>query len=98
MYKIETKHHIIETNNNDKPAFTCTGPCESVWWKNDIPPYNPLEVLHCSKCGGVLRAAKPEDYKVIEFMITPQSVKEAKITLKHEVKSGSEDFAREHWC
>ncbi len=43
MYKIETKHHIIQTNNNDKPAFTCVGPCESVWWKNDIPPYSPLK-------------------------------------------------------
>lgn len=97
MYKVETKHHIIQTNSNDKPAFACAGLCGSVWWKEDVPDYSPMTMLHCEKCGGILRTAKPEDYKVIEFKITPQN-NQFGLMLIHRVKEGSEEFAKANWC
>ncbi|MCD8476417.1 MAG: hypothetical protein LRY40_09190 [Shewanella fodinae] len=99
MYKIETKHHIIQANYNDKPAFICKGPCECVWWKEDIWDYRPLEILHCKKCGGLLREVKPDDYKILEFAISPQKLeKEARNSLQHLVKPEFAEFARKTWC
>ena len=96
MHKVETKYHIITANDNDKPAFICTGLCESVWWLSSFPGYTPLSNIHCEKCGGKLRAAKPEDYKVIDFKISDQNA--FGLFLSHDVKEEYKDFALANWC
>lgn len=99
MYKIETAHHIIETSDNEKPAFTCNGVCKSVWWMSSFPDYNPMMMICCPKCGGKLRTAHNDDYIVIEHKFTTNEIKKGyNITLKHTVKEGSEELAKKTWC
>ena len=99
MYKVETKYHFITSNENELPKYICNGLCKKAYWNDDVKEQlkTPLTVMRCESCQGNIRAIKKEDYKVIEFKITPQQRRELTIGYMSQVKDEFIEYAKNNW-
>lgn len=99
MYKIETEYHFITSNENELPKYICNGLCKKAYWNYDVKEQlnTPLAILKCESCNGNITTIKKEDYKVIEFKITPQQRREVTISYLSEVKPEFEEYAKANW-
>ena len=97
MYKIETKYHFITSNENDLPKYICNGLCKKAYWESENNNPNALEVLQCESCQGALIPITKEDYKTLEFKITPQQVRTVTVNYLSEVKPEFEEYAKANW-
>ena len=97
MQKVETKYHFITTNENDAPKYVCSGLCEKVYWEDKISPFSVLEIAKCESCDGQLKAVSRNNYKVIEFKITPQNTNQVIWKYLSQVKPEFISFAESNW-
>lgn len=98
MQKIETEYHFIESSENEPPKYICKGPCKKAYWSADYRGISPLEVIKCASCGGDIRSITKEDYKVIEFKITPQHTRQAVMGYMSTVKPEFVEYAKATWA
>jgi hypothetical protein len=98
MQKIETEYHYITSSENDAPKYICTGKCRKAYWANDYRGASPLEVLKCDACNGNITSITKEQYKVIEFKITPQHTRQATLGYMSQVKPEFVEYAKANWA
>lgn len=97
MQKVETKYHIITTNENDAPSYVCKGLCKKVYWKEKHQEVNPLMMLTCESCGGNLASINNDDYEVIEYKKTSQRTNQMTIQYMSQVKPEFVEYAKANW-
>lgn len=97
MQKIETKYHFITTNENEPPKYICSGLCKKAYWENKHEKPNPLVLLKCESCDGVLKTITKDEYKTIEFKITPQHTRQVVISYLSQIKPEYEEYAKTNW-
>jgi len=97
MYQIESKYHFITSNENEKPKYICSGLCKKAYWEDKHKKPNPVELLKCESCEGILKTITKDDYKVIEFKITPQQIRKTTIEYLSQVKEEFIGYAKANW-
>jgi NAD-dependent SIR2 family protein deacetylase len=98
MQKIETEYHYITSSENEAPKYICKGKCKKAYWENDYREASPLEIIKCSSCNGNVGAITKNEYKVIEFKITPQHTRQVTIGYVSQVKPEFVEYAKAHWA
>lgn len=98
MIRVETAYHIITASANKKPDYACIGKCKSVWWSDEVNPHLVIEAIKCPKCGGDIRKASKNNYRIIERTISPNSINRFGVRTTHAVKPDFEDMAKREWC
>ena len=101
MIKVETPYHFITSGHNTLPKYTCAGKCKSVFWEDEeeeLGISSPLHIPECKKCGGSVRAAHRDDYKVISIEKKIDFKNGVTVHLVHEVKPEFEEMAKREWC
>jgi hypothetical protein len=98
MYKIETEYHFITSNENELPQYICNGLCKKAYWSADYRGISPLEVIKCESCGGNIRSINKDEYKIIEFKITPQHTRQVVMGYMSQVKPEFVEYAKTTWA